>query len=59
LERPQRIFEDVYQHLMDKGSEIVIMGCTDIRVDYKSNHTNVVDSLEVLANKIVNLCKIQ
>lgn len=57
-ERPQFIFEEVYQHLMNKGSEIVIMGCTDIRVDYKSNHANVVDSLEVLANKIVDLTRL-
>ena len=56
-ERPQHIFEEVYQHLMDKGSEIVIMGCTDIRVDYKADHANVVDSLEVLANKIVEISK--
>lgn len=57
LERPQCIFEDVYQHLMDKGSEIVIMGCTDIRVDYQSPHPNVVDSLEVLAQSIIEISK--
>ena len=42
---------------MSKGAEVVIMGCTDIRVDYKSTHDNIVDSLEVLANKIVELSK--
>lgn len=56
-ERPQFIFEEVYHHLMSKGAEVVIMGCTDIRVDYKSTHDNIVDSLEVLANKIVELSK--
>ncbi|MBQ3354837.1 MAG: aspartate/glutamate racemase family protein [Bacteroidales bacterium] len=56
-ERPSYIFENVYNHLMSKGAEIVITGCTDIRVDYKSSHENVVDSLEVLANKIVELSK--
>ena len=56
-EQPSYIFENVYNHLMLKGAEIVITGCTDIRVDYKSSHENVVDSLEVLANKIVELSK--
>lgn len=56
-ERPRFIFENVYNHLMSKGAEIVIMGCTDIRVDYKSSHENVVDSLEVLADRILDLSK--
>lgn len=55
LERPKFVFEEVYNHLMSRGSEVVIMGCTDIRVDYKSNHLNVVDSLEVLAKRIIEL----
>lgn len=54
-ERPKHILDKVYQHLIQKGAEIVIMGCTDIRVDYKSDKDNVIDSLEVLANKIIYL----
>jgi aspartate racemase len=57
IERPRFIFEEVYKHLISKGAEVVIMGCTDIRVDYKANHPNVVDSLEVLAKRIVELSK--
>lgn len=51
-DRPQHIFDVVYQHLMDKGAEVVIMGCTDIRVDYVTDKNNVVDSLTILAEKI-------
>lgn len=54
-DRPQHIFEKVYNHLTDKGAEVVIMGCTDIRVDYVSNRPNVIDSLETLSNAIYKL----
>lgn len=54
-ERPKHILDKVYDHLITKGAEVVIMGCTDIRVDYKSDKDNVIDSLEVLANKIIYL----
>ena len=58
-ERPKHILDNVYEHLIEKGAEIVIMGCTDIRVDYKSDKDNVIDSLEVLANKIIYLNQLQ
>ncbi|HPW67372.1 MAG TPA: amino acid racemase [Salinivirgaceae bacterium] len=54
-ERPRNIFEKVREHLADKGSETIVIGCTDIRVDYHSNRADVIDSLEVLADAIVNL----
>jgi len=56
-ERPERIFEDVRKYLLDKGCDIVVMGCTDIRVDYHCEDSNVIDSLEVLADKIYDLTK--
>lgn len=54
-ERPRHIFDKVYQHLMDKGAEVVIMGCTDIRVDYVPEKPNIIDSLETLSNAIYQL----
>lgn len=54
-ERPQHIFDTVYQHLIDKGAEVVIMGCTDIRVDYVTDKTNVIDSLTILSERICSL----
>lgn len=55
-ERPNTIFSHVYQHLLNKGAEIIIMGCTDIRVDY-FNPKQTIDSLEILASSIINLTK--
>ncbi len=55
-DRPYFIFDKVYNHLKEKGAEIVIMGCTDIRVDYENEC--VVDSLEVLAERIIEINKI-
>jgi len=54
-ERPKTIFENVYNHLIDKGAETVIIGCTDIRVDF--THENTIDSLEALANTLYKLTK--
>lgn len=54
-DRPKTIFSNIYDHLINKGAETVISGCTDIRVDFK--HDNVIDSLEVLANTIYNFTK--
>ncbi|MBR3799198.1 MAG: amino acid racemase [Bacteroidales bacterium] len=56
-ERPARIFDEVRVHLLEKGCDTVVMGCTDIRVDYHSDDANVIDSLEVLADKIYYLTK--
>lgn len=53
-ERPAHIFREVHDWLVNQNAELIIMGCTDIRVDYE--HTNdTIDSLEILANKIYNL----
>jgi aspartate racemase len=51
-DRPKNIFTKVYNHLMEKGVEKVIIGCTDIRVDFV--HNNTIDSLEKLAEIIIN-----
>ncbi|KAA6320477.1 Aspartate racemase [termite gut metagenome] len=51
--RPQNIFLNVYKHLIDNGAEIVVIGCTDIRVDF--HHENTIDSLEILVNKIYQM----
>jgi aspartate racemase len=53
--RPKNIFREVTEHLLSLGSELVIIGCTDIRVDF--THPYTIDSLEVLANKIYNITK--
>lgn len=51
-EHPNYLFNEVKMHLINKGAQIVIMGCTDIRVGYfdKSN----IDSLETLKELIIN-----
>ena len=54
-ERPQRLMESVVEHLMDRGAEVVVVGCTDLRVDYVPTSDNVVDSLETLAFKIIEI----
>lgn len=48
--RPKNIFSKIEKHLISKGAELILIGCTDIRVDYHS--PNSIDSLEILANKI-------
>lgn len=50
-ERPNYIFKNVRKHLIENGAEIVIMGCTDIRVDYYEKDN--IDSLETLKNIII------
>lgn len=51
--RPKNIFSNISEYLRNEGAEIVISGCTDIRVDYKSKYQNDIDSLEVLAEAII------
>lgn len=53
-ERPNFIFKQVKQHLIEKGAQKIISGCTDIRVDYFE--TDVICSLEVLKNVILREC---
>jgi aspartate racemase len=50
-ERPSTIFQNVYEHLRSRGTEVVIIGCTDIRVDFSAENT--IDSLEVMADAIM------
>lgn len=50
-QRPQKLFAEVKQHLKKHGAEIIIAGCTDIRVDYIS--IGDLDSLEILKNIII------
>lgn len=52
-ERPQHLMEIVHEHLMGRGAEVVVAGCTDLRVDYIPTSDNVVDSLETLADTII------
>lgn len=52
-DRPINIFADIQNHLFNNGAELVIMGCTDIRVDFKAKNNRTIDSLEVLAKLIL------
>lgn len=55
---PAKLFVEVEVHLRQKGAEVVIGGCTDIRNVYRSNSgLPYVDSLEVLAESILNINK--
>jgi aspartate racemase len=54
VERPCSIFKNVCDHLFHKGAELIIIGCTDIRVDFKM--ANTIDSLETLAECILYEC---
>lgn len=55
VDRPYTIFSDVYKHLIECGADLVITGCTDIRVDFC--YGNTIDSLEVLVSKIYQLSR--
>ncbi|EGK8090097.1 aspartate/glutamate racemase family protein [Campylobacter lari] len=50
-QRPRKIFSNVVHALKKQGAEIVIIGCTDIRVDYYDAKN--IDSLEVLKKIII------
>ena len=50
-QRPKNIFNKVSDYLKMQGAEIVISGCTDIRVDYYN--PSDIDSLEVLKDLIL------
>lgn len=52
-DNPAFLFEEVRKHLIEKGAESIILGCTDIRVAY--NAPNCIDSLETLADKLILL----
>lgn len=51
-EYPKNIFNKVKNHLKNNGAQIVIAGCTDIRVGYFEEDN--LDSLEVLKEIIIN-----
>ena len=50
-ENPDYIFKECKKHLQNKGAQIVIMGCTDIRVGYFEQDN--IDSLETLKELII------
>lgn len=50
-ERPKNIFTKLKTYMKTLGAEKVIMGCTDIRVDYYDKEN--IDSLEVLKEMII------
>lgn len=52
-DRPKNIFKGIQEHLFKNGAEIIIMGCTDIRVDFKAQNDRTIDSLEILAKTIL------
>lgn len=55
-DRPKTIFSKVCRKLIEEGAELIILGCTDITVDFSPNSIDgvpIVDSLRVLANSII------
>lgn len=59
FDRPNLIFKKVSDHLLENGSEIIISGCTDIRVDFSNaaSKVKIIDSLEVLVDEIYDYHK--
>lgn len=53
--RPRNIFANICKSLRDNGAEIIIIGCTDIRVDFKEENT--LDSSEILVASIIKEIK--
>ena len=54
-DRPKRLFGQVCNHLADKGAEVIILGCTDISVDFTPedfNRCKCLDSLQILSQAI-------
>ncbi len=58
-ERPKGIFKNVCKHLKESGADVVVSGCTDIRVDFsgKDCEIKLIDSLEVLVDVIFDMHK--
>ena len=50
-QRPKKIFSNIVENLKKCGAEKVIIGCTDIRVDY--HEVENIDSLEILKKAII------
>jgi aspartate/glutamate racemase len=56
-DRPKRIFIEVCDHLVLRGAEVIISGCTDIAVDFLPDDYPkylVIDFLSILANNIAS-----
>lgn len=52
--KPSNLFDKVYYHLTyEKKVQSVILGCTDISVDFKYDNKEVIDSLDILSNEIL------
>lgn len=54
IDRPKNIFSNICKHLKANGADVIIIGCTDIRVDFTAE--NLLDSLEILAKTIIRKC---
>jgi len=56
-ERPKTIFKNVCMHLQESGADVVVSGCTDVRVDFsgKDCEISLIDSLEVLVDVFFNM----
>lgn len=52
--RPKNIFAGICDELFACGAEVIVIGCTDIRVDFI--YPNTVDSLGLLADLIIKEC---
>jgi len=55
IHRPASLFNDVLRHLESLGCDAVILGCTDIAVDWDSGWNSkikVFDSLDILASHL-------
>lgn len=57
LERPNFIFREVCKHLKENNADIIISGCTDIRVDFSPEDfpdLPIIDSLDTLVNVVID-----
>ena len=54
-ENPVNCFKKTKRHLLSLGAEVIISGCTDIRVTYSEEEN--IDSLEILKRQILKECK--
>lgn len=50
-ERPKNIFAEVCRRLREQGADKIIIGCTDVRVDYFDK--NNIDSLETMVSYLL------
>lgn len=55
-DRPRNIFTNIASDMFEAGADLLIIGCTDIRVDFQCPH-GAIDSLEVLAQCITRESK--